>query len=127
MKKDIRKKVYEKFKGHCAYCGKSIVYEDMQVDHFIPKRSRVEELDYVGEKDVINGINNLMPSCRRCNHYKRSYSIKDFRHMIRTLHERIEKIYIAKVAIDYGIITINKHSGIFYFETCNSLKQSIKE
>ena len=116
MKKSIRKEVHEKFDGHCAYCGKTILYEDMQVDHYIPKRSREFCLDYSGKDDPINNITNLMPACRRCNHYKRSYSVEDFRKLIRTLHERIMKTYIAKVALDYGIITVNPHSGVFFFE-----------
>lgn len=116
MRKGLRKEVYEKYGGHCAYCGKAIIYEDMQVDHCIPKRSRIEQVDYAGPKDIINGIDNLQPSCRRCNHYKRSHSIKVFREMIKTLHQRIVKTYIAKVALDYGIISVTPHDGVFYFE-----------
>lgn len=35
INKEIRNLVYEKYKGHCAYCGKPIDYKDMQVDHFV--------------------------------------------------------------------------------------------
>ena len=34
--KSLRLKVYDKYRGHCAYCGKEIVMKDMQVDHIIP-------------------------------------------------------------------------------------------
>lgn len=37
MKKEERLRVYKMYDGHCAYCGKSIKYEDMQVDHIVPK------------------------------------------------------------------------------------------
>ncbi len=37
MKKEDRLKIYRKYDGHCAYCGKSIEYKDMQVDHLVPK------------------------------------------------------------------------------------------
>lgn len=37
MKKEDRIKVCEKYGHHCAYCGKEIKFEDMQVDHFVPK------------------------------------------------------------------------------------------
>lgn len=30
---EIRRQVYEKCNGHCAYCGCELKYEDMQVDH----------------------------------------------------------------------------------------------
>lgn len=33
--KDVRQKVYDKFKGHCAYCGCKLKYKEMQVDHFL--------------------------------------------------------------------------------------------
>lgn len=35
--KEDRLKIYRKYDGHCAYCGKSIEYKDMQVDHLVPK------------------------------------------------------------------------------------------
>lgn len=33
--KDVRKQVYEKYNGHCAYCGCKLDYKDMQVDHVV--------------------------------------------------------------------------------------------
>lgn len=54
MKKEDRLKIYRKYDGHCAYCGKSIEYKDMQVDHLVPKNrgcysrwsDKVESLSY---------------------------------------------------------------------------------
>ena len=106
MKKSLRIAVYEKFNGHCAYCGKVIEYKEMQVDHIIPK-------DFNGTSD---NFDNLNPSCRRCNHYKRAHLLKDFRLLLKTLHERIRQNYICKVAEDYGVIEIKPWDGIFYFE-----------
>lgn len=34
--KSVRKQVYAKYNGHCAYCGCELEYKDMQVDHVIP-------------------------------------------------------------------------------------------
>ena len=34
-----RQKVYDKYNGHCAYCGKPITIKDNQVDHILPKRN----------------------------------------------------------------------------------------
>ena len=31
--KKIREQVYQKYNGHCAYCGCELDYKDMQVDH----------------------------------------------------------------------------------------------
>jgi 5-methylcytosine-specific restriction endonuclease McrA len=36
ISKKMRLEVYNKYNGHCAYCGKELEYKDMQVDHLIP-------------------------------------------------------------------------------------------
>ena len=111
MTKTQRQQVHQKYGGHCAYCGKEIAFKDMQVDHITPKR-----LYWTAEKDIANHIDNLNPSCRRCNHYKRARTLRDFKKLILTLHKRVRDIYICKVAEDYGIIEVRPWDGIFYFE-----------
>lgn len=81
--KETRKKVHEKFDGHCAYCGREIDLKDMQVDH-------VKSIRQGGTDD----FKNLFPSCRWCNHYKRSMDLEGFRTYLETLHERLSKKYI---------------------------------
>lgn len=120
MKPD-RKKIHQKFNGHCAYCGKEITIKEMQVDHIKPKSMRVENMVLfegvmIDETDLIS---NLYPSCRRCNHYKRALTVDGkygFRYLIETLHERVESDYITKVAIDFRIVEIKEWDGLFYFE-----------
>ncbi|MCK4295568.1 MAG: HNH endonuclease [Candidatus Marinimicrobia bacterium] len=112
-KKELRQKVWFKYNKRCAYCGKEIEYKDMQVDHLKPKAYAPFPNDKNSE---VNSFGNLMPSCRRCNHYKRANNIEQFRLLMKTLHERISNQYISKVAIDYSIIEIKPFSGIFYFE-----------
>lgn len=114
MNKKLREKVWNKYGKKCAYCGNSIMYERMQVDHYIPKRNKLLAKKY--GVDNVNHIDNLMPSCRRCNHYKRAHLLEEFRNLLMTLHERVAKQYISKVAVDYGIIKIDKWDGKFYFE-----------
>jgi len=122
MNKALRIKVWNKYNKHCAYCGNDLKYKDMQVDHLIPKARRyaysnpVMKEHFKAKGDNINSFENLMPSCRRCNHYKRASSLEGFRRLIKTLHRRIQDIYINKVGIDYGIITIKEWDGLFYFE-----------
>jgi hypothetical protein len=81
----------------------------MQVDHIAPQR--------LGGSDEFD---NLNPSCRSCNHYKRANSLEGFRRLLLTLHERIMKNYINRVGLDYGIIEIKPFDGEFYFEKTNS-------
>lgn len=115
-----RSKVHSKYNGHCGYCGKSISIKEMQVDHMIPKCHG----DYELRKDPnawgkIHSFENLMPSCRRCNHYKRADNVEQFRYSMKDLHKRLEKIYINNVAVDFGMIEIKPFNGVFYFENQN--------
>lgn len=105
MQKNKRVLVHQKYNGHCGYCGKQIEYKDMQVDHMNAKANG-------GSDD----LKNLMPACRRCNHYKRSQGIETFREYIMTLHERVARDYITKVGLDFGIVQIKQFDGVFYFE-----------
>jgi 5-methylcytosine-specific restriction endonuclease McrA len=81
----------------------------MQVDHIKPQRIFVY-------KTVADCIENLNPSCRRCNHYKRAHSIETFRELLLKLHKKIAEQYLNKVAEDYEIIKIEPWDGKFYFE-----------
>lgn len=105
-----RTAVWQKYGGKCAYCGKDITLKDMQVDHIKPKR--------IGGSD---DIDNLNPSCRLCNHYKRASSVEDFRTwQLGGLIDRLRKVYIFRVAEKYGMITVNGFDGKFYFEKINN-------
>jgi 5-methylcytosine-specific restriction endonuclease McrA len=111
LTKTKRMQVYNKYGGRCAYCGKAIEFKDMQVDHIMPQHMCIGI-----HTAKLSDINNHNPSCRRCNHYKRGESLIHFRQKLKTLHERIQKIYISKVAEDYGIIKVEPWDGTFYFE-----------
>jgi hypothetical protein len=112
-----REQVHGKYGGRCAYCGKEITLKQMQVDHIWPK--------HVGGKD---DFDNLNPSCRQCNHYKRGDNLNQFRITMKTLHERVEKIYIHRVAVNFGMATIRPWDGRFYFEKIiNELKVDYPE
>lgn len=100
-----RQKIYAKYGGRCAYCGKEIEFKDMQIDHIEPLR--------LGGSDAKKNKN---PACRQCNHYKRANSLETFRRLIKTIHKRIREIYICKVAENYGIIKYQEWDGKFYFE-----------
>ena len=114
IKKSVREKVFNKFDGHCAYCGKEMEYKQMQVDHYYPQcKARFYQRRC---KIDVHAEENLMPTCRRCNHYKRAASPGQFRKLMKTLHERLEEIYILNVAIDFGMATIRPFDGLFYFE-----------
>ena len=105
-----REIVLQKYDGHCAYCGKRISLSEMQVDHFKPLRAWNKE--DCGSDD----ISNLMPSCRRCNHYKRAHTLDVFRRYIEEIPMKLMDNYIYKVAIDYGLVEEHQKKVEFYFE-----------
>lgn len=108
-----RHRIWLKYNKHCGYCGKVLEYKDMQVDHLEP----IAYAPFPDDKNSeVYSFENLMPSCRRCNHYKRANNLYQFRWLMRTLHDRILDQYISKVAVDYGIIEIKPFKGKFYFE-----------
>jgi 5-methylcytosine-specific restriction endonuclease McrA len=128
MKKADRDKVFNKYGGKCAYCGCDLD-NTWQVDHAISKF-------YSFMIEDINHISNLMPACKKCNHYKRSLCIDrtdthiGFRDYLKSFHKRLaklpkntqvkrtqqRKIYMQDIADRYGITVEKPFSGIFYFE-----------
>lgn len=102
----IRKQVYEKYGGHCAYCGCELEYKDMQVDHVAS----------VYWNNGGNEIDNLMPACRMCNFYKSTFTLDKFRERLQSLTERLDRDFTYRLAKKYGIITERKEPVVFYFE-----------
>lgn len=100
-----RPEIHQKYGGRCGYCGREIDLKEMQVDHMVPKGMNGG-----------NDIENLMPSCQQCNHYKRCNTVEGFRITMRDLHKRVSLIYIHKVAVNFGMATIKPFDGKFYFE-----------
>jgi hypothetical protein len=111
--KKVRMAVYEKYDGHCAYCGKKIDYKEFQLDHIIPRRNWGNR--YTEEQ--IECFENYTPACRRCNHYKRAHTLKAFRKMIEEIPKKLFRDnYIYKVGLDYGLIEPHERKIKFYFE-----------
>lgn len=119
--KEQRQAIHAKYGYRCAYCGKPITYSEMQVDHLIPQflKGSAAHQHLV---EQIDSFDNLMPSCRRCNHYKRGNSIETFRERIRTIPSKLMRdSYIFKVGCDYGMWNSQNPPSIkFYFEMFNN-------
>lgn len=66
--REIRDHVYLRFDKHCSYCGVSITYRRMTIDHVLPRcRGGSDEID------------NLYPSCYDCNDLKGFETLEEFR------------------------------------------------
>ena len=114
-----REEVYNKCSGHCAYCGVNITMKQMQVDHVKPlyRNDNVTTLEVWGVERGTNNIENLLPSCARCNRWKSTYSLEMFREVIQKSIERLERdTPNFRLAKDYGLLNVTKNKVIFYFE-----------
>ena len=115
ISKKTREIVYNKYNGHCAYCGCEIEIKDMQVDHIVPKY-RNNEMWYKG-KIGTDEISNLNPSCRMCNYYKGMSSIDIFRQKLKdTLMSNVQRPFDFRLAERYGMVKIEEWDGKFYYE-----------
>lgn len=128
ISKKHREIIKNKFGGRCAYSG-TILEDDWQVDHVIPKKHLIQKYDDITNH---NDIENLVPCQKIINHYKRSYDIELFRTwLLGGLHNRLKRLpknpkvqksikhkeYMFKVAGYFGITEDKPFTGIFYFET----------
>lgn len=106
-----REAVYHKTGGFCAYCGRPITMREMQIDHVVPiKFQDREEID-------LNAMDNLLPACRSCNHYKDTMSVEAFRSMLEREPEILARDSVAyRNAVRFGLVIPNPGPVKFYFE-----------
>ena len=136
MKHD-RVTIYNKFSGCCAYCGEAINIKDMQVDHVIPassfqyyvrNKTKVPQFLIHLTVDDVNHPDNLFPTCRVCNNWKRAEPLETFRGELQAQVPRLNE-YSAqyRIARRYGRVYENNDAPIvFYFETYRSIQEYIK-
>lgn len=122
INKSVRLKVYDKCNGRCAYCGKELNGK-FQVDHIKPTfRGWTDEemtRHRVGERGT-DDIDNLLPACARCNKWKSTWSIEQFRNEISLQIQRLNSFSSNyRLALDFGLIQENKTEVNFYYETLN--------
>jgi len=68
ISKSKRQKVYQKYGGHCAYCGKKLSMTELTIDHVKPSSQG-------GSDD----IDNLRACCVNCNMTKGQGSLRFLR------------------------------------------------
>lgn len=118
ISKQVREQVYNKYNGHCAYCGEAIEYKEMQVDHFAPVYLFGDNID----------IKNLMPACKSCNLRKSTYTIEKFRQSLMKIPSNLRRDDASfRIAERFGIITVKDLTNPiqFYFETDEAMLNTI--
>lgn len=86
-------------------------WSSVQVDH----KESVYVAEY-GGKEADNSIDNLMPACRQCNFYKQTMSIEGLRRKLMNFQERMTKEFAIRLGQRYGMLSVSKWDGKFYFE-----------
>jgi len=117
-----RQEVYDKCDGRCAYCGEEITIKQMQVDHVKPLYRNDDDttLQGWGVERGTDDINNLLPSCSRCNKWKSTYTLEKFREIVQTSIDRLERdTPNFRLAKDYGLVEVKQNPVVFYFERKN--------
>jgi len=98
--------VYNKYGGHCAYCGKEITIKEMQVDHIYPK-----------SRGGLDSHVNLAPSCHPCNIRKGNLTIEEFRRELKRDLFQLERDSAKfRLLKSFGKILIQNTDIVFYFE-----------
>ena len=106
LTKEERIEIYNRFDGRCGYCGEKIDIKDMQVDHIVALR--------VGGTDTLD---NMICSCRSCNHYKSTYTLEIFKKQLQEIPNKLLRdSAIFRIALRYGLIEIKDKEIEFYFK-----------
>lgn len=101
-----RLEIYKKTDGHCAYCGCELDKKEMQADHVVPL--------HCGGADTVD---NLLPACRSCNHYKGTSTLESFRKKVEAMPDVLKRDSVTyKNAVRFGLVAPQPHHVTFYFE-----------
>lgn len=125
INKKTRQQIFEKYHGHCAYCGVEIDLKSMQVDHIRSKyisnfSHQIEMAEY-----NLDDVRNLNPSCRRCNNFKAEMGIERFRSELQKQVKRGRKYSVNfRMAEKFGQIKITESPILFYFEKRHEFAQN---
>lgn len=113
--KSVRKLVYEKYNGHCAYCGCEIPEKGFNVDHLHCLKHYEYTEEFTGID--VHDIDNLMPSCGSCNRYKATMDLETFRKQLQKIPDRLKRdVCTYNIAVRFGMVQENREPIKFYFE-----------
>ena len=82
--KEMRRSIYEKTQGHCYLCGEVIGFKSFEVEHKKPI-----------SKGGTDNLDNLYPSCHKCNKIKNNIFYEDFM-------EKISQIFMYQMKMQNG-------------------------
>jgi len=94
-----RRRVWQKTKGYCWYCGRDLVWAASD-----PNRERIKDWFVVDHATPqIEGgtdeLENLLPACQSCNCMKGSKDVEEFRNWLSTRDTSIP--YFSKTQLEW--------------------------
>lgn len=122
MNKATRDIVFQKYGGKCAYCGCEL-QKGWNIDHIEPHWHTVNEAQAAkwGIKKGAHDISNFNPSCPRCNRWKSTFTIEQFRQEIQLQVQRLNSYSNNyRMAKDFNLIRETEAEVVFYYETLNT-------
>ena len=108
--KKVRKEIYNKYDGRCAYCG-CVLKGVFTIDHIEPKRR--------GSKGIygLDKIENYNPCCYSCNSSKSVYTIEKWRNkLIEDVNRLRRDSSKYRILERFGILAQVEFELKFYFE-----------
>lgn len=103
------------YDGRCAYCGKPLG-DTFHIDHVKPiyrGREGYPKPTRSGE----NTPDNMLPSCPRCNLWKKTFTVEEFRHEIAVQVERVRRDSANyRLAEDFNLVHTTGNDVSFWFE-----------
>ena len=110
--KELRKLVFAKYDGRCAYCGIELK-ERFSIDHIHPLYRNNPNWDRTG----LNHIDNYNPCCFSCNSSKSTWTIEEWRKEIELKFTRLHRDSSNfRLLVRMGIIPSEPSKFKFYFE-----------
>lgn len=99
----MRRDIWSKYGGRCAYCGVEIPFKDFHMDTYYPDKGFIPE--------------NMMPCCKYCFRHKHGKTPKEFQSFIEENYKKIREQPEYKAAKRYGLILESPHKLTFFYLT----------
>jgi len=119
LKKETRIFIWNKYDCKCAYCGDSLPYNKMQVDHIEPRR-RGDTTEYLSTIGIVRGKNtleNYNPSCGSCNSSKSTFTLDQWRNELELKQSRLLRDSSTfRILERFGLIKLGANKVTYHFE-----------